>query len=138
MNFKEYLKESEKTTESFDYEYKETKVRGKATWVLTLTEQGLNKVKHDFERDSQFFQGTAEYSFNATSWKLLIWADLKIYGADGKKQPSYRMFGLSGDYSFGAFPSDMNKRYAGNKKAAKSIFDEFIKKYNLKGKIINS
>jgi len=119
-----------------DYEYKETKVGGKSTWVLTLTDQGLKKVKQDFEQTSKFFQGDDTYSFKGTAWTLSIWSDLKIYGADGEQVPSYRMFGTSGDYSFGAFPAYFSTRYAGNKRAAKSVFDEFIKKYNLNGTIV--
>jgi hypothetical protein len=118
MSFREYLEESEK-----NYQIRETKINSKKAIILQLTDAGLAKVKKDFKDNGKFLDHKKEYSAGGYAWKLSIWKQ--------KMGDYYKMFATSGDYTFGSFPAFFNTKLSGNIKAAKDVYNQFIKEYKL-------
>lgn len=105
------------------YNKRETKIGSKKAFILQLTEAGLAKVKKDFNNNGKFLDHKKEYNSGGYAWKLSIWKE--------KRSNYYKMFGTSGDYTFGSFPAFFRTKLSGNIKAAKDVYNQFIKEYKL-------
>jgi hypothetical protein len=105
-----------------DYTYKEDSGGGKKTWVLNLGPNSWNKVKHLFDEEGRPTQELTRIKGGNAVWSL--YAQKKPI----KNKEVYKIYGVSGDYSFGNAPNKQ-QRYSGNKRAAKKVYDWFIEKY---------
>ena len=109
--------------EATDYTYKEDSGGGKPTWVLILGPKSWQKVKHLFDED-----GTPTQELTRIPASRSVW-DLHAQKKPIKNKDVYKIYGVSGDYTFGNAPTFYQQKYRGNKRAAKKVFDWFIKKY---------
>jgi hypothetical protein len=57
-------------------------------------------------------------------WDLYV----QIYSPMSGK-PMYKIYGVSGDWTFGNAPTFYQQKLSGNKRAAKYVFDYFIKTF---------
>lgn len=106
-----------------DYTYKEDSGGGKATWVLNLGPNSWNKVKHLFDKEGRPTQELTRIKGGNAVWSL--YAQRKPI----KNKEVYKIYGTSGDYTFGNAPTYYQQKYRGNKRAAKKVYDWFIEKY---------
>lgn len=103
---------------------KKTKVGGKITWTLKMDEQAYKKIAKLFDekgnpKDRKKMTYTGP---DNTGW---IINSISATYSDGKK--SYAIYGVSGDYTFGQSPTYYQSKLRGNIKAAKMVYDQFIK-----------
>lgn len=109
--------------EASEYTYKEDSGGGKPTWVLKLGPGSWQKVKHLFDKEGRPTKELKNISAGRMSWDLYALS----YQANGKEM--HRIYGASGDWTFGNAPTYYQQKHRGNKRAAKQVFDWFIKKY---------
>lgn len=123
-NIQETFKKN--VNESTDYELKDDSGQGKPTVVLILQQSSWDKVKHLFDDKGGPISGEIKKipSQNVT-WTL----HAQPFKLRSKTEQSYKIYGVSGDYTFGNAPTYYNEKYRGNKKAAKEVFDIFINKF---------
>ena len=107
-----------------DYTYKEDSGGGKATWVLKLGPTSWNKVKHLFDKEGRPTLELTRIPAARSVWSLYARGP---YGQAGKEM--HKIYGVSGDYTFGNAPTYYQQKLRGNKRAAKEVYDWFIKKY---------
>lgn len=118
----QHLHEAEETTK--DYIYKEDTGGGKPTWTLRLTKSGWDKVKHLFDKEGRPTKELTRIPAQKSVWNLYA----QTYPGNDS-QIMYRIYGVSGDWTFGNAPTFYQQKWRGNKKAAKEVFDWFIKNY---------
>lgn len=107
---------------------KATTFNGRPTMSLTLDKDAYQKVANQFDdKGNPIGNKVKNIPFENTVWTLY---SLKIPYAD-KSKIAYRIYGVSGDYTFGGAPSFYQAKYSGNKKAALYILNKFIKDFNL-------
>lgn len=123
VEMEEEPNEEEEVTESLDYTYKEDSGDGKSTYVLKLGPDAWAKVKHLFDNEGRPKQELTRISAGRAVWNLYA----RTYTSGGKVM--HKIYGVSGDYTFGNAPTFYQQRLRGNKKAAKEVYDWFIKKY---------
>ena len=116
-NFRNFLKEEDNN--SF-FIYKKDSGGGKPTMILKLKPEGWEKVKHLF--DSEGRPSSSEIKRIPSSG--MVW-NLYASNIGGL----YKIYGVSGDWTFGNAPTFYQQKYRGNIRAAKKIFDIFIEKY---------
>jgi len=122
--FKEFINENINESAN-DYTYKEDSGGGKPTYILTLGAESWSKVKDLFDDAGRpINQDIMNYrDANGYKWELHVQTYTTSSGS------KYRIYGVCGDFTFGIAPAFYQQKNRGNKKAAKLIFDEFIKKY---------
>lgn len=113
---------SELINESFAF--KEDKGAGKPTYVLILDEMSYDRISHLFNKFGKpLNQNELTFSSEGSLWVL------NIQKFKSKQKDAYKVYGVSGDYTFGNAPTQYQQKFSGNKKAAKEIFSQFIDKY---------
>jgi hypothetical protein len=124
--FDSFLNENEIKETNELYTLKETTYGGKPTWTLTLSPLGWEHVERMFDKGGRPLRDNLKnFSVNGYRWELR--ATYPLYVKDGPILR--RIYGVCGDYTFGAAPMPHPESKSGNKRAAKQVFDEFIKKY---------
>jgi hypothetical protein len=120
--FEEFANES--LNESTDFTIKDDSGQGKPTVVLTLGPDSWDKVKHLFDDAGRPISD----EIKRISSQNYIW-DLhsQSYTANGK--PMHKIYGVSGDWTFGNAPTYYQQKHRGNKKAAKEVLNIFVNKY---------
>lgn len=107
-----------------EFSYKETTLATstKPTWILKVGPSIWKEVEHLFaDKSNDLKYRTKKTSVSSsTVWNLY---DQK-YKSDGKEMR--KIYGVSGSYTFGGAPTFYSKTYAGNKIAAKDVYDQFI------------
>ena len=111
-----------------DYEYKEDSGHGKPTMILRLGPAAWKKVSHLFDDAGRPKDTLKKIPYNKTVWNLHASGPYNRTTADGTEE-AHKIYGVSGDFTFGNAPTFYQQKYRGNKKAAKYIYDWFIKKY---------
>jgi hypothetical protein len=107
------------------YTYKEDSGYGRSTWILRLEDESWERVKHLFnERGKPINENIKRIPAENSVWDLHAIS----YYVQGDKL-IHKIYGVSGDYTFGNAPTYYQQRLRGNKKAAKKVFDNFIEKY---------
>lgn len=102
------------------YELRDSKFgSANRTLSLRLTQAGYNLISSQFNNKFNSLKHYKSYSSNGSKWTLFI---RKYEGS----QTWYNIYGISGDYSFGSFPTYMKSSLSGNKKVAKEVFTKFI------------
>ncbi len=106
------------------YIYKRAKDSyGKATMALTIFSEDWHKIEHLFDEAGRPIDDTVKRIKTSNGW---IW-DLYVQSYNSGK--SHRIYGVSGDYTFGLAPTYYRGAYAGNIRSAKEVFDKFIEMY---------
>jgi hypothetical protein len=106
-----------------DYVYKEDSGGGKPTWILKLGPESWERVKHLFDKTGRPTQSLTRIPAAGYVWNI----HAQRYTSGNKEM--YKIYGVAGDFTFGNAPMFYQQKYRGNKKAAKEVFDFFIKKY---------
>ena len=116
--FEQFINESE------GYEYKDDSGGGKATKVLKLEPDTWEKVKDLFDdKGRPKSDDIKRIPSDNSVWDLYA----QSYESGGKT--IHKIYGVSGDYTFGNAPTYYQQKLRGNKKAAVRVFDYFINKY---------
>jgi hypothetical protein len=121
--FQRVLSMNESLTEATDYTYKEDSGTGKPTWVLKLGPESWEKVKHLFDKNGRPSKELTRIPGSGGIWDLYA----QSYEAGNKE--IHKIYGVSGDWTFGNAPTYYQQKHRGNKKAAKEVYDWFIKRY---------
>lgn len=119
--------ETIKTFEESDIEIKDS-ISSPKTITLKIGEKSYNKIKKYFD-DGRPIGDTMNFNSQNYKWSLNI---RKIPYADKSLPNKWKVWGRSGDSTFGGAPDYFQSKLSGNKKAAKDVYNQFIKKYNLK------
>ena len=106
------------------YEYKDDSGGGKATKVLKLEPSSWEKVKDLFDEEGRPIHDDIK---NIPSDKAIWDLYSQEYSIGGKT--IHKIYGVSGDYTFGNAPTYYQQKLRGNKKSATKVFDYFINKY---------
>lgn len=115
---------NEHISESVGYILKDDPGQGRPTMVLKLEPSAWEKVKHLFGNEGRPDSDEIKRIPAAGAvWTLYA----SEYVQDGKVM--HKIYGASGDYTFGNAPSFYQQKYRGNKKAAKAVFNIFINKF---------
>jgi len=110
--------------ESTGYILKDDSGQGRPTIVLKLEPSAWDKVKHLFDDAGRpNHDGVKRIPAQGYTWDLYA----SNYMQDGKVM--HKIYGVSGDSTFGNAPTFYQQKYRGNKKAAKAVFDIFVNKY---------
>jgi hypothetical protein len=110
--------------ESTDFELKDDSGQGKATIVLKLEAAAWEKVKHLFDDAGRpIHEDVKRIPSQNSIWDLYA----QTYTQNGR--PIRKIYGVSGDYTFGNAPTFYQQKLRGNKKAAKVVFDYFVNKF---------
>lgn len=110
--------------ESADYDLKDDSGGGKATLVLKLEPAAWEKVKHLFDdKGRPNHEDVKRIPSENAVWDLYA----QEYESGGKK--IHKIYGVSGDYTFGNAPTYYQQKLRGNKKAARRVYDYFINKF---------
>jgi len=107
------------------YTYKEDSGYGRSTWVLKLENESWEKVKHLFDENGRPIDESIK-SISAANSAWTLYTSSYYVQAD---KLIHKIYGVSGDYTFGNAPTFYQQRLRGNKKAAKEVFDKFINTY---------
>lgn len=109
--------------------FKPTTFNGqRPTMILKLDSNAYQKVADQFDdKGRPVGDKVKNIPFGDTNWNLF---SQKIPYGD-KSKIGYRIYGVSGDYTFGGAPPAYQNKLAGNKKAANAILSKFIKDFNL-------
>lgn len=121
--FEEFVNES-RVNEANDFELKDDSGGGKPTTVLKLKPSAWEKVKHLFDDNGRPKHEDVKRIPSQNS----IW-DLYAQSYQSGGQTIHKIYGVSGDYTFGNAPTYYQQKLRGNKKAANMVFDYFIKKF---------
>ena len=127
MKFKEYINEGNQI-KTDEYVIGPTKSGSKKIYLLSVTEKGWEKIKKLFDNDPKIKRGiidgkTKNVSVGFTNYDI----DAQVINlGDGSKK--YRIYGRSGDYTFGLAPAYFNFKY-NRFKPAKNFFDKFVKEF---------
>lgn len=110
--------------ESKGYEYKDDSGGGKSTKVLKLEPVAWEKVKDLFDDKGRPKSDDIKWIPSDNS----VW-DLYAQSYEVGSKTIHKIYGVSGDYTFGNAPTYYQQKLRGNKKAAVRVFDYFINKY---------
>ena len=122
-SFDEFVNEST-VNESAGYTLKDDSGQGKPTMVLKLEPSAWEKVKHLFDDAGRPNSEDVKRIPSQNS----IW-DLHAQSYQQGGVTIHKIYGVSGDYTFGNAPTFYQQKLRGNKKAAKMVFDYFINKF---------
>jgi hypothetical protein len=123
--FESFLNEASiEINEATSYELKDDSGQGKATMILRLEPEAWEKVKNLFDNDGRPVSDEIKKipSQNST-WSLYA----QEYTKGGKAM--HKIYGVSGDYTFGNAPTYYQQKLSGNKKAAKEVLTLFVNKH---------
>lgn len=110
--------------ESAGYILKDDSGQGKPTMVLKLEPEAWEKVKHLFDKEGRPDDvAIKRMPAGGYAWDLYA----SEYTQGGKVM--HKIYGVSGDYTFGNAPMFYQQKYRGNKKAAKEVFNAFVNKF---------
>jgi hypothetical protein len=121
--FEQFIDESQ-ITEANDFILKDDSGGGRATLVLKLQTSAWDRVKHLFDAEGRPTKELTRIPADNSTWNLHA---QQYTHSDG--QSGYKIYGVSGDWTFGNAPTYYQQKHRGNKKAAKQVYDWFIKKY---------
>ena len=123
--FESFLNEaSSEINEAASYELKDDSGQGKATMVLVLEPESWGKVKNLFDSDGRpVSDEIKKMPAQNTAWSLYA----QEYTKGGTTM--HKIYGVSGDYTFGNAPTYFQQKLRGNKKAAKEVLTSFVNKY---------
>lgn len=116
FKFQEFqMNESDTLYQAVDY-------LGKSTFVLDLTQEEFDKIQHLFDdKGKPKDESVKDIKAQGYVWSLHL---------NRKMQwNKYFVYGVSGDHTFGRSPDSYPNSARGNKKAAKVVFEYFVKKY---------
>jgi hypothetical protein len=107
--------------EATSYTLKDDSGEGRATTVLKLEPDAWNKVKHLFDESGRPISDEVKrIKSQGYSWDLYS----QSYVSGGKEV--HKIYGVSGDYTFGNAPTYYQQKYRGNKKAAQEVLSSFV------------
>jgi hypothetical protein len=106
------------------YVFKRDSGSGRPTMVLKLKEEAWDLVKHLFDEDGR----PNNQEVKRISYRGYVW-DLYAYSYTSNRKSMFKIYGVSGDWTFGNAPTYYQQRHRGNIRAAKEIFSSFISKY---------
>lgn len=121
--FEEFVNESQ-INEANDFELKDDSGGGKPTIVLKLKPSAWEKVKHLFDDAGRPIND----EIRRISSQNYIW-DLHAQSYQSGGQTIHKIYGVSGDWTFGNAPTYYQQKLRGNKKAAKEVFNIFVNKF---------
>ena len=105
--------------------YKKDSGDGKPTMILKLKPDAWEKVKHLFDKNGKPISDDVKNIKSSYGvWNLHAQSTI-----NGSGEVIHKIYGVSGDYTFGNAPTYYNQKLRGNIRAAKPIFDQFIEKY---------
>jgi aspartate-semialdehyde dehydrogenase len=110
--------------ELIDFTYKADSGQGKPTMVLLLNTTAWDKVKTLFNSDGLPIDDSLK-AIRANGYVWTLYA--QSYMKSGVEM--HKIYGTSGDYTFGNAPRHYQQRYSGNKRVAIIVFNYFIDKY---------
>jgi hypothetical protein len=120
--FESFLNES--LTESVGYSLKDDSGQGRPTMVLKLDPEAWELVKNLFDTTGRpVSDEIMKIPSQNTVWTL----HAQEYPQGGKVM--HRIYGVSGDYTFGNAPTYYQQKLRGNKNAAKEVLTLFVDKY---------
>lgn len=104
--------------------FKEDSGQGKSTWVLKVENDGWQKIKHLFDASGRpASELIKRIPFEKYAWDLYS----QEYSISGNVV--HKIYGVCGDYTFGNAPTFYQQKLRGNKRAAKYVFEHFIKTF---------
>lgn len=107
-----------------DYSFKDDSGDGKPTMVLKIGPDSWKKIKNLFDdKGRPQSDEIKRIPYQGYIWDLYA----QSYISGGKEY--HKIYGVSGDYTFGNAPTYYQQKHRGNKKAAKKILSDFIEKY---------
>jgi len=107
------------------FTFKEDSGGGRSTYVLQLEEDSWEKVKHLFDDKGRPIDNDIKnLKYGGYKWSLYAQPIQSMNG-----NISVKIYGVSGDYTFGNAPTYYQQKLRGNKTPAKEIFTNFIDKY---------
>lgn len=105
--------------------FREDSGSGRSTYVLKLDEESWKKVEYLFDEDGRpKDKAIKRIPANNAVWDLYAQKYKTI-----NDKISVKIYGVSGDYTFGNAPTFYQQKLRGNKKAAKEVYTYFIEKY---------
>lgn len=122
-SFDEFVNES-MVNESAGYTLKDDSGQGRPTIVLKLEPTAWEKVKHLFDDAGR----PNHEDVKRIPAQNSVW-DLHATSYQQGGVTMHKIYGVSGDYTFGNAPTFYQQKYRGNKKAAKEVFDVFVNKF---------
>ena len=121
-SYEEFIAES--VNESAGYTFAEDSGSGRGTMVLKLEPEAWEKVKNLFDAKGRPINDAVKKIAGAGySWDLFV----DSYETAGKT--IRKVYGVSGDYTFGNAPTFYQQKLRGNKNAAKEVLNDFIVKH---------
>ena len=115
---------NEDVNESAGYVLKDDSGQGKPTMVLKLEPEAWEKIKHLFDKEGR----PVDAAIKRMPAQGSVW-DLYASEYTQGDKVMHKIYGVSGDYTFGNAPTFYQQKYRGNKKAAKEVFNTFINKF---------
>jgi len=107
------------------YILKEDSGQGKSTWVLKIEDDSWQKIKHLFDAAGRPSSDLIKkIPFGNYVWDLYS----QEYSISGDRV-MHKIYGVCGDYTFGNAPTFYKQKLRGNKRAAKHVFEHFIKTF---------
>jgi hypothetical protein len=113
-----------KKTDKFDF--KEDGGSGKPTAVLVLSQNGGEKVSDMFDNMGRPKSSEIKGISDGGNFKWDLHVQPVKYASGETK---YKIYGVSGNYTFGNAPTFYPRKGAGNKKSAMNVYSTFIDKF---------
>ncbi len=113
-----------KKTDKFDF--KEDGGSGKPTAVLVLSQTGWEKVSDMFDNMGRPKSSEIKGISDGGNFKWDLHVQPVKYASGETK---YKIYGVSGNYTFGNAPTFYPRKGAGNKKSAMNVYSTFIDKF---------
>lgn len=110
-------------------EVKPLSIGSKKTITLKLTPEQYNLVSGLFDGEGRPISKELDYSIDCYKWTL--YRSKPIIGTEGQNL-GYHIYGVCGDSTFGSIPWYHRTQYAGNIRAARKVYSQFIEKYFIK------
>jgi hypothetical protein len=109
---------NEAETQSDTFAYTKVSYGGKPSMNLTLKPEAWAKVKDMFDNEGRPISSEVKkIGASGSAWDIHV----------KKAGDSYKVYGVSGDFTFGNSPAFYPSKYRGNIRAAKTVLDKFIK-----------
>ena len=132
-NLDEFINEAKKEVIDITdgVKLEKSKVGSKVTWTLKMSEESYKKISKLFDKYGRpVDRKKLTYNANGSAWTLYSLNYTTFTSASGKEKiKEYVIYGVSGDYKFGQASTYYQARLSGNIKAAKEVYDNFIKDY---------
>jgi hypothetical protein len=108
-----------------DYVLKDDSGQGRATVVLKLGPESWEKVKYLFDDQGRPNNDDIKKIRSSNGY---IW-DLYAFEYTQGDKIMHKIYGVSGDWTFGNAPTFYQQKYRGNKNSAKEVLTSFVDKY---------